>query len=519
MSSAIIVFREVLEAALIIGIVMAATRGVAARSLWVGAGIGLGLVGATLVALFAGAIANAAEGMGQELFNAGVLFAAVIMLGWHNVWMSQHARELSLHMTDVGASVAGGGLPMRALTAVVGLAVLREGSETVLFLYGIAATAHGPGQMVVGSLVGLLGGLIAGAALYFGLLRIPTRHLFKVTSWMILFLAAGMASEGARFLVQADYLPALGERLWDTSFLLSDRSYLGQALHILIGYTPRPMGIQLVFYGLTILTIGGLMTLGSKVTLKAAAAVGPVVGLALIFANMLLPRPASAGETVYSPIVHGGEIEFETKGKYEIDGDPASDGALKEIYEVGYAFTDRWKSAIFIKFEKAPGGQLKQEAVAWENIIQLTEQGEYWADVGLYLEYESSVHSAGHNKVEAKLLLEKETGDFVHTANIIFEKQVSGQNKDNLELEYALRSKYRHRKELEFGIEAFGGFGEIEDFKPRSEQKHYLGPVLSGKIAIKPKWKVKYEAGYLFGISDAASDGKFKWMIELETYF
>lgn len=515
MSSAIIVFREVLEAALIIGIVMAATRGIAARSLWVGAGIGLGLVGATLVALFASAIANAAEGMGQELFNAGVLFAAVIMLGWHNVWMSQHAQELSRQMADVGASVAGGNLPMRALTAVIGLAVLREGSETVLFLYGIAATSVGPGQMVVGSLVGLLGGLIAGATLYFGLLRIPTRHLFRVTSWMILFLAAGMASEGARFLVQADYLPALGERLWDTSFLLSDRSYLGQALHILIGYTPRPMGIQLVFYGLTILTIGGLMTRGSKATLKAAA----TVGLVVILANMLPLRPASAGETVYSPIVHGGEIEFENKGKYEVDDDPASDGALKEIYEVGYAFTDRWKSAIFFEFEKEPGGQLKHEAVAWENILQLTEQGEYWADVGLYLEYESSVQSAGHNKVEAKLLLEKETGDFLHTANIIFEKQVSGQNKNSLELEYALRSKYRYRKELEFGIEAFGGFGEVEDFAPRREQKHFVGPVLSGKIAIKPKWKVKYEAGYLFGISDAASDGKFKWLIELETYF
>lgn len=515
MSSAIIVFREVLEAALIIGIVMAATRGVVGRSVWVGAGIGLGLVGATVVALFAGAIANAAEGMGQELFNAGVLFAAVIMLGWHNVWMSQHARELSRHMNDVSTSVASGSLPMRALTAVVGLAVLREGSETVLFLYGIAATSHGPGQMVIGSLVGLLGGLIAGAALYFGLLRIPTRHLFRVTSWMILFLAAGMASEGARFLVQADYLPTLGGPLWDTSFLLSDRSYLGQALHILIGYTPRPMGIQLVFYGLTILTIGGLMTLGSKVALRAAA----TVGLAVIFANMALPRSASAGETVYSPIVHGGEIEFETKGKYEIDDDPATDGALKEIYEVGYAFTDRWKSAIFLEFEKAPGEDLKQEAVAWENIFQLTEQGEYPVDVGLYLEYEASTQSGGRDKIEAKLLLEKEVGDFVHTANIIFEKKMSGESKNDIELEYAWRSKFRYRKELEFGVEAFGGFGEIDDFALRSEQKHYLGPVLSGKIAVKPKWYFKYEAGYLFGISDAASDGKIKWLIEIETYF
>jgi len=518
MGSAIIVFREVLEAALIIGIVMAATRGVAGRARWVGAGIGGGLTLAALVAVFAGAIANAAEGMGQELFNAGVLFAAVLMLGWHNIWMSQHAKELTQHMNNVGSSVAGGTLPMRALTAVVGLAVLREGSEVVLFLYGIAAASGGPSQMLIGSLAGLAAGTLVGAALYFGLLRIPTKHLFKVISWMILFLAAGMASEGARFLVQADYLPSLGGPLWDTSFILSDHSYLGQALHILVGYTPRPLGIQLVFYGLTILTIGTLMTITSKTKLETATAAVAFI-LAALTASTLSSNPASAGEHIYSPIVHGGEIEFETKGMYVFDDDPAKDGALKEIHEVGYAFTDWWKTALYVRMEKSPGGSLEDKYVGWENIFQLTEQGEYPIDVGLYLEYKKATQSGGHDKVEAKLLLEKETGDFLHTANIIFEKEVTGADKDGVELEYGLRSKYRYRKELEFGIEAFGGFGEISDFKPKSEQKHFVGPVLSGKLSVRPKWYVKYEAGYLFGVSDAAQDGKVKWLLELETYF
>ena len=117
---------------------------------------------------------------------------------------------------------ASGAQPLWALALAVGLAVLREGSEIVLFLYGIAATAGGGGGMALGGALGLVGGALAGAALYLGLVSIPMRHLFAVTSWMILLLAAGMAAQAADFLVQADLLPPLGGELWDTSFVLTD---------------------------------------------------------------------------------------------------------------------------------------------------------------------------------------------------------------------------------------------------------------------------------------------------------
>jgi high-affinity iron transporter len=137
---------------------------------------------------------------------------------------------------------------------------LREGSEVVLFLYGIAAAGGGGvAAMALGGALGLAAGAAAGVALYLGLLRIPLRHLFSVTSWLVLLLAAGMASQGAAFLLQADLLPPLGMNLWDTSFVLSDQSLPGRVLHTLIGYTAQPAGIQLVFYLATLLLIGGLM--------------------------------------------------------------------------------------------------------------------------------------------------------------------------------------------------------------------------------------------------------------------
>ncbi|HUC72554.1 MAG TPA: FTR1 family protein [Stellaceae bacterium] len=262
LATAIIVFREVLEAALVVGIVLAASRGVPGRGLWISGGIVAGILGASVVAGCAEAIAAAVDGIGQELFNATILFTAVVMLGWHNIWMNRHGRELASAAASLGKAVVGGSRPLYALGLVVGIAVLREGSEVVLFLYGIAvASGVGALSMLAGGVLGLIGGVAIGWLIYFGLLAIPVKRLFTVTSWLILLLAAGMASQGAAFLMQANLLPSFGNDLWDTSSILGERSVLGTLLHVLIGYSAQPAGIQVIFYLATILIIGSLMRL------------------------------------------------------------------------------------------------------------------------------------------------------------------------------------------------------------------------------------------------------------------
>ena len=260
--TALIVFREILEAALVVSVVLAATKGVPGRGLWVGWGVAAGVAGACLVAGFASAIAQMASGMGQEAFNAAVMFVAVLMLGWHSVWMGRHGRQMARDLGAVGQAVSTGARPLYALAIVVGIAVLREGSEAVLFLYGITAGDPGhTGAMVAGGVLGIVGGVGVGAALYGGLLKVSARHLFGVTTAMIVLLAAGMASQGVAFLVQADWLPSLGDTVWDTSAVLSDNSLLGKALHTLVGYEAEPSGIQLLAYAITLATIGGLTRL------------------------------------------------------------------------------------------------------------------------------------------------------------------------------------------------------------------------------------------------------------------
>lgn len=191
----IIVFREMIEAGLIVGIVMAATQGVVGRGRWIAIGIGGGLAGAALVAGFAGAISQAFEGSGQELFNACVLAIAVVMLMWHNAWMARHGREIAADMRRIGADVSEGAKPLTALAVVVGLAVLREGSEVVLFLYGIVASGTSVSALLIGGLLGIAAGAAFSAFTYLGLLAIPQRYIFAVTSWLIALLAAGMAAQ------------------------------------------------------------------------------------------------------------------------------------------------------------------------------------------------------------------------------------------------------------------------------------------------------------------------------------
>jgi len=305
LGAAIIVFREVLEAALIVGIVLAASTGAPRRGFWISTGLAGGVVGAGLVALFAAEIASAAAGIGQELLNAVILLLAVGMLGWHNIWMSRHGRELAATAREVGDAVISGARPLYVLAVVVGLAVLREGSETVLFLYGIAAGGGlGVGSLLAGGTLGLAGGVAVGAALYLGLLRIPTRRLFTVTSWMVLLLAAGMASQAAGYLVQADLLPPLGNAVWDTSAMLTEDSILGKALHTLIGYVSRPEGIQILFYLVTLCAIWLLTrVVGNPVKPRPTSlSRGAAMPLGVIFLLGAVAAPALADDPSF-PIV------------------------------------------------------------------------------------------------------------------------------------------------------------------------------------------------------------------------
>ncbi|MDH4121277.1 MAG: FTR1 family protein [Deltaproteobacteria bacterium] len=247
-STLIIVFREFMEAGLIVGIVLAASRHVTGRGRWVWLGASLGAAGSVILAWFWESLSDLFQGNGQAAFQAGVLFLAVAMLGWHNLWMGRHGRQWSAQMNQVGHEVERGARPLYWLTLVVWAAVMREGGEMVLFLYGILAGGEQNSTlMLVGGLLGMGLGVALSMAVYFGLMRLG-RRVFVITSWLIVALASGLAAQGAGQLLMAGYLPSLGESWWDSSRWLPEATIPGQILRILLGYMEQPAGIQVVFY-------------------------------------------------------------------------------------------------------------------------------------------------------------------------------------------------------------------------------------------------------------------------------
>jgi high-affinity iron transporter len=252
----IIVFREVIEAGLIIGIVMAATQTVTGSRMWIIGGVLAGVIGSCILAAFTGSIGQLFNGFGQEIFNAVILATAVCMLTWHNIWMAKNGRAMAGELKQAGVAVREGHKTLLALAIIVGTAVLREGAEVVLFLYGVAI---GGRETAAGMALGGVLGLAIGAAVSFltfrGLLKIPTRYFFRVTSWLITFLAAGMAAQSVSYLEKAGVVTMLQNTVWDSSKYLSESGILGRILHTLIGYSDQPTVLQLVVY-LAVLAVG-----------------------------------------------------------------------------------------------------------------------------------------------------------------------------------------------------------------------------------------------------------------------
>ncbi len=244
----IVAFREILEIAIILGVVLAATLGIEGRRFWVMLGIVSGILGSVIIAFFTENIANFFAGFGQEILNASILFIASLMIIWTAIWMSTHAKNLIAHIKNKSVKIIDGDLPLHTISIIIALAVLREGSEIVLFSYGMLVSGEKIHNIILGIISGTIVSSILGILIYFSIIAIPTKYIFKVSTYLLVFLAAGMASIGAQNLVAADFFSNYSSELWDSSFLLTEESIVGKILHSLFGYVSRPTLIQVIFY-------------------------------------------------------------------------------------------------------------------------------------------------------------------------------------------------------------------------------------------------------------------------------
>jgi high-affinity iron transporter len=259
---AIVVFREILEISLILGILTAATKEIPGRTKWIASGLTLGIAASLLLAFFTDKISESLDGMGQEFFNGLILISASVMIGWTVLWMQKHARSISGELKRLSNSVREGKKPLYILLVVVFLSVLRESAEVVLFTYSYYVSGTEISGIISGLIAGLILGSAVGFALYLGILKAFGKYFFIVTTWLLIFLSAGIASQGIGFWINAQITPTLGE--FNFSMILSQQSFIGKFLHIFFGYIDQPAGAQLLTYFFTL----AALIIGLKIAKK-----------------------------------------------------------------------------------------------------------------------------------------------------------------------------------------------------------------------------------------------------------
>ncbi len=261
----IFVFREILEISLIIGILAAATKDMNGRGKWILGGLFLGILSSLVLALFTDKISESLNGMGQEFFNGTILILAALMIGWTVLWMQKHAKSISKELKNLSNSIREGKKPLYILLAVVFLSVLRESAEIVLFTYSYYISGTNLNEIIVALILGIVAGSAVGIALYLGIIKTFGKYFFIITTWLLVFLTAGIAAQGVGFWVNADIIPALGTPIFDMSNILSQESILGKFLNMFFGYMDQPSGMQFLVYTATLI----ILILGLKIAKKS----------------------------------------------------------------------------------------------------------------------------------------------------------------------------------------------------------------------------------------------------------
>jgi hypothetical protein len=241
-----------------------------------------------------------------------------------------------------------------------------------------------------------------------------------------------------------------------------------------------------------------------KTHLCAAAALA-------LCAQAVLASPAAH---VRTPVVDYGERELELKwGRAK-----ASDGTREHqaIVAIGAGLKPWWFSEIEAGFVGGTDKSTAYEAIASENIFQLTETGRHAFEAGLLFELERPRDHAEGWELEYGPLLETDLGRVQLNANALFKRHLHAAAPSETELLYEWQAKYRWRAQLEPGLQGFGELGRWDHWAPHAEQSHLLGPALFGKVHLGGGHALKYDAALLFAASPAAPDHTLRFRLEYE---
>ena len=231
---------------------------------------------------------------------------------------------------------------------------------------------------------------------------------------------------------------------------------------------------------------------------------------ALAASSSALAGPA---DKVYIPRVEMGETEFELRGGYK--DFPGGVNEYATVFDLGYSVNNWWKTELVVEYSGQPGLGSSFEAWEWENLFLLTEQGKYWADVGLLIEYEHTF-ADGPDELKISPLFQKEIGPTIANLNLIFQHEVGRGAGDATELGYAWQLKWRGKESLEWGMQGFGGIGVLGNLG--EADSHSIGPAIFGVQRLANGNKLAYDAAVLAGLNNQSPDLTVRFQLEYEMY-
>ena len=232
-----------------------------------------------------------------------------------------------------------------------------------------------------------------------------------------------------------------------------------------------------------------------------------------------LAAPATAALRVHSPIVEEAEAEIETKVDATIDHRPTRTGGYSANVSLGYGVTEYWKLEVEGQWKRDPQGASHFDSTSIENVFQLTPQGKYWADVGFFVEYEAVAQRGDHSSVTFGPLIQKEFGANLTTVNLLFTHELGNRSAPGLGFELRVQSVWPITENLSAGVEAYWQAGRLGAFPGLDAQGLRSGPVLTGDLRLLGHGKLKYEIGYLFGITGNSPQGTVRGVLEYEFHF
>lgn len=265
---AIVIFREFLEITILLSIITAATRQITKSKLYITFGIILGVLASIVLAFFfKQIIIHAFDGMGDEIFNLIVICITVLVLSLTIAWMRGHSSKIFNNFTNISSKINNGIMQNIILVLLVAFTMLRESMEIILFLHSVTSVQIiDTRSYLLGFSIGGVLGMLFGAVIYYGLIKLAGRYIFKVSSIMLALIAAALAAEAAGVMTSSGIIDIMSDQLWDSSWLISDYSITGKILNIVIGYNAKPNGMQIIFYICTICLIILLSKLKNKLS-------------------------------------------------------------------------------------------------------------------------------------------------------------------------------------------------------------------------------------------------------------